>query len=134
MRSQRRFENNAVCCERSEAALFHTGVRKAAFDVGAWEVCYTTSRDVLEAYSSQKPQFATVRDATGSIPNFLKTSCKGAKRPSPRKRSDRGGGCGAFLFFNVELYVLVHTSEGIFTYYYTLFLCLIEYWVLIVIL
>ena len=59
-------------------------------------------------------------------------------------RSDRGGGggrgcppsharCGAFLFFNVELCVLVHTSEGIFTYFYTLFLCLIEYWVLIVI-
>ena len=47
-----------------------------------------------------------------------------------------GGGCryGAFLFFNVELSVLVHTSEGIFTYYYTLFLCLIEYWLLIVIL
>ena len=49
-----------------------------------------------------------------------------------------GGGCplprcGAFLFFNVELCVLVHTSEGIFTYFYTLFLCLIEYWVLIVI-
>ena len=42
--------------------------------------------------------------------------------------------CGAFLFFNVDLCVLVHTSEGIFTYFYTLFLCLIEYWVLIVIL
>ena len=41
--------------------------------------------------------------------------------------------CGAFLCFNVELCVLVHTSEGIFTYLYTLFLCLIEYWVLIVI-
>ena len=39
----------------------------------------------------------------------------------------------SFLFFNVELCVLVHTSEGIFTYFYTLFLCLIEYWVLIVI-
>ena len=81
--------------------------------------------------------FTKFRDATGSIPNFLKTSCEGAKRP-------RGGGCGmgvsplprcgAFLFFNVELCVLVHTSEGIFTYFYTLFLCLIEYWVLIVIL
>ena len=34
MRSQRRFENNAIWCERSEAALFDTGVRKAAFDVG----------------------------------------------------------------------------------------------------
>ena len=34
MRSQRRFENNAVWCERSEAALFDTGVRKAAFYVG----------------------------------------------------------------------------------------------------
>ena len=41
--------------------------------------------------------------------------------------------CGA-LFFNVELCVLVHTSEGILTYFYTSFLCLIEYWVLIVIL
>ena len=34
MRSQRRFENNAVWCERSEAALFDTGVRKGAFYVG----------------------------------------------------------------------------------------------------
>ena len=32
------------------------------------------------------------RDATGSIPNFLKTSCEGAKRP-------RGGGCGSFFVF-----------------------------------
>ena len=31
MRSQRRFENNAVWCERSEAALFDTWVRKGAF-------------------------------------------------------------------------------------------------------
>ena len=60
------------------------------------------------------------------------TKTEEAKRPrggvcgrgvSPLQR------CGAFLFFNVELCVLV-----IFTYYYTLFLCLIEYWVLIVIL
>ena len=68
---------------------------------------------------------------------FPETSCEEAKRA-------RGGGCGrgvsplprcgAFLFFNVELCVLVHTSEGIFTYFYTLYLCLIEYWVLIVIL
>ena len=28
------FENNAVWCESSEAALFDTGVRKAALDVG----------------------------------------------------------------------------------------------------
>ena len=67
-------------------------------------------------------------------------------KPPARERSDRRGGgggrvweggfprCGAFLFFNVELCVLVHTSEGISTYLYTLFLCLIEYWVLIVIL
>ena len=34
MRSQRRFENNAVWCERSEAALFDTGDRKGAFYVG----------------------------------------------------------------------------------------------------
>ena len=34
MQSQRRFENNAVWCERSEAALSDSGVRKAAFDVG----------------------------------------------------------------------------------------------------
>ena len=34
MRSQRRFENNAVWCERSETALFDTGVRKGAFYVG----------------------------------------------------------------------------------------------------
>ena len=34
MRSQRRFENNAVWCERSEAALFDTGVRKGAFYMG----------------------------------------------------------------------------------------------------
>ena len=34
MRSQRCFENNAVWCERSEAALFDTGVRKGAFYVG----------------------------------------------------------------------------------------------------
>ena len=34
MRSQRRFENNAVWCECSEAALFDTGVRKGAFYVG----------------------------------------------------------------------------------------------------
>ena len=34
MRSQRHFENNAVWCERSEAALFDTGVRKGAFYVG----------------------------------------------------------------------------------------------------
>ena len=61
-------------------------------------------------------------------------------KPPTRERSDRGGRrvsplprCGAFLFFNVELCVLVRTSEGIFTYFYTLFLCLIEYWVLIVI-
>ena len=50
-----RFESNAVWCERSEAALFDTGVRKAAFYVGGLT---TTSRGVLEAYSSQKPQFA----------------------------------------------------------------------------
>ena len=63
------------------------------------------------------------------------TEPEGGKRP----RGGGGGGGrvwegGAFLFFNVELCVLVHTSEGIFTYFYTLFLCLIEYWVLIVIL
>ena len=58
MRSQRRFENNAVWCERSEAALFDTGVRKGAFYVGG----LLLPRDgVLEAYSSQKPQSATVR-------------------------------------------------------------------------
>ena len=34
MRSQRRFENNAVWCERSEAALFDTRVRKGTFYVG----------------------------------------------------------------------------------------------------
>ena len=34
MRSQRRFENNAVWCERSESALFDTGVKKGAFYVG----------------------------------------------------------------------------------------------------
>ena len=34
MWSQRRIENNAVWCERSEAALFDSGVRKAAFYVG----------------------------------------------------------------------------------------------------
>ena len=34
MRSQMRFENNAVWCERSEAALFDSGVRKAAFYMG----------------------------------------------------------------------------------------------------
>ena len=50
-------------------------------------------------------------------------------KPPARERSDRGGGgggCGDFLFFNVELCVLVHTSEGIFTYFYTLFLCLLS--------
>ena len=58
MRSQRRFENNAVWCERSEAALFETGVRKGAFYVGG----LLLPREVfLEAYSSQKPQSATVR-------------------------------------------------------------------------
>ena len=47
------------------------------------------------------------RDATGSIPNFLKTSCEGAKRPSPRKRSDRGGegvGGGCPPSHGVELF------------------------------
>ena len=34
MRSQMHFENNAVWCECSEAALFDSGVRKAAFYVG----------------------------------------------------------------------------------------------------
>ena len=34
MRSQMRFENNAVWCECFEAALFDSGVRKAAFYVG----------------------------------------------------------------------------------------------------
>ena len=34
MRSQMRFENNALWCEGSGAALFDTGVRKAAFDMG----------------------------------------------------------------------------------------------------
>ena len=77
--------------------------------------------------------------------NLLRVS--EATEPEGGKRPRGGGGgegvgegclplprCGAFFFFNVELCVLVHTSEGIFTYFYTLFLCLIEYWVLIVIL
>ena len=38
MRSQRRFENNAVWCERSESALFDTGVKKAAFNVGGLQL------------------------------------------------------------------------------------------------
>ena len=39
MRSQRRFENNAVWCERSEAALyFNAGVRKPAFYVGGLQL------------------------------------------------------------------------------------------------
>ena len=53
MRSQRRFENNAVWCERSEAAYL-----TPEFLCGR---SATTSRGVLEAYSSQKPQSATVR-------------------------------------------------------------------------
>ena len=50
-----------VWCERSEAAyeIVDTGVRKGAFYVR--EKSTTTSRGVLEAYSSQKPQSATVR-------------------------------------------------------------------------
>ena len=58
MRSQRRFENNAVWCERSEAALFDTWSQKSRILRG---MSAPTSRGVLEAYSSQKPQFATVR-------------------------------------------------------------------------
>ena len=38
MRSQRRFENNAVWCERSESALCDTGVKKAAFNVGGLQL------------------------------------------------------------------------------------------------
>ena len=38
MQSQRRFENNAVWCERSESALFDTGVKKAAFNVGGLQL------------------------------------------------------------------------------------------------
>ena len=49
-----------------------------------------------------------------------------------------GRGCRCPPYHGVELFCFsmwycvfwpVHTSEGIFTYFYTLFLCLFEYWV-----
>ena len=81
-------------------------------------------------------QKSEIRDATGNIPNFLKTSCEGAKRP-------RGGGEGgvppptvwSFFVFQCGIVCSGAYFRGYFhIFLQTLFLCLIEYWVLIVIL
>ena len=92
---------------------------------------YNGAREILSYGLWRTYMYIQDRDATGSIPNFLKTSCEGAKRP-------RGGGCGSGVsplprcgaFFVFQCWIVC--SGAYFRGYFHIFLHIISVfnWVL----
>ena len=96
--------------------------------LGFWELGFTFwyPRDPEIPVNNNIQQRMSIRDATGSIPNFLKTSCEGAKRP-------RGGGCGRGVVWSFFVFQCgIVCSGAYFRGYFHIFLHIISVfnWVL----